>query len=78
MWPPPPRWVGWALTVLLIAGLALIGCLFAASLVTDTALRDALGVTYVVGTYFVVAPAFVAVCLVAITVRVWRHFKRQS
>ena len=75
MLPPPPRWTGWALTILTIAGFALIACLLMATLVTDVALRDALGLTFGIGTYFIVAPAFVAVCLVSIAARVWRRFK---
>lgn len=44
-------------------------------MVTDTELRDRLGLIFAIGTYVIVAPAFIAVCLVGIGVRVWRHFQ---
>jgi hypothetical protein len=54
MLPLPPRWTGWALTTLFVAAIALLLCLAAATQMTDTALRDALGKTYFYGTTFVV------------------------
>ena len=66
--PDPPQWVPWALGVLIVASVALFGCLAVATQVSDTALRDALGMTFAIGTYFVVWPAIFAVCLIGIVV----------
>ena len=74
MLPPPLRWTSWALVILMIVALALVLCFAVATQVTDMALRDALGITYVYGTWLIVWPAIFAVCL-SIAEQVWRHFR---
>ena len=61
--------------IVAIALLALVLCGVVSRLTTDVVLRDALVKTYVYGTYYVVGPAFLAVCLVAIAERIWRYFR---
>lgn len=73
--PEPPQWIGPALVVLLIAVIVLVGCFAVATQMGDTSLRETLGYIYFVGTYFVVAPAFVVICGVAIAVRLRRYFR---
>ena len=73
MLPPPPQWPTRALIALMAAAFVLIACLALATTVTDAALRDALGRTAIYGS-MIVWPAFFAVCVIAVGVRVWRHF----
>ena len=74
MLSPPPRWTSWALVILMIVALALLLCLAVATQVTDMGLSDALGIAYIYGTFIGWAALF-AICLVAIAVWIWRHFR---
>jgi hypothetical protein len=73
--PPPPKWVPWGLAIVLLASVAFWVVLWIATQTSDMGLRDTLGMIHIYGFYFIVAPAFLAICLVGIGVRLWRHFR---
>ena len=75
MLPQPPRWTQHLLIVLGVAAFLLLTCFLLAAAVSEPALRDALGRTAFFGS-LIVWPAYFAVCVVAISVRVWRHLMR--